>query len=80
MILEEGRVLKDALATPFTANARLVILAHQQRRHGTLRATGKYPCTLAAGWKRHSPRQLSLTGAVFKEHSETADCHNHFLQ
>ncbi len=53
MILEEGRAFKDALATPFTANARLVILARRQLRHGTLRATGKYPRTLAAGWKRH---------------------------
>ena len=53
MILAEVRAFKDALATLFTANARLVILARRQLRHGTLRATGKYPCTLAAGWKRH---------------------------
>ena len=53
MILAEVRAFKDALPTPFTANARLVILARRQLHHGTLRATGKYPRTLAAGWKRH---------------------------
>ncbi len=46
MILEEVRAFKDALAILFTANARLVILARRQLRHGTLGATGKYPALL----------------------------------
>ncbi len=36
MILEEVRAFKDALATLFTANARLVIPARRQLLHGTL--------------------------------------------